>query len=270
MGWFYEVINNLGITVKVKQKVFDYTGMQRIEIFDTELGKMLVLDGKIQLIESFEHFYHEMLVHVPMFSHPEPKNILIIGGGDGGAAREVLKHNPESVTMVEIDEDVVKASREYIGVDASAFNDSRFSLLFEDGVEYVKKTDEKFDIIIVDGTDPTPVSESLFSHEFYSKCSEITEYFVIQSQSPLLQPEDFKRVYSNLETFAFREVYLSFAPMYPGGLWSYILASNSEIIRRFDIINQRFNRKKIETRHYTPELHIASFTLPKWVKDLLH
>jgi spermidine synthase len=230
---------------------------------------MLVIDKKIQLIEDYEKAYHEMLVHVPMIMHPNPKRILIIGGGDGASVREVLKHSPDEIVMVEIDENVVRASKEYIGVDNGALDNPRLTLLYEDGVEYIKNTNEEFDVVIVDSTDPTPVSESLFTEEFYKKCSKITEYLSIQSQSPVLQQEDFIRVFKNTEVFADRKVYLSFVPMYPSGMWSFILASNRKIEFDVDELKRRYRERRLNTEYYTPEIHIASFVLPKWIKKLL-
>jgi len=269
MKWFDEVIDGYGIRIKIKKKLFESSGMQKIEVYETEFGKMLSIDGKIQLIEEYEASYHEMLVHVPMIMHPNPEKVLIIGGGDGGTAREVLKYNPEIVKMVELDKNVIDAGRKYIGIDKGAFEDSRLNLLYEDGVKFVKECNERFDVLVVDGTDPSPVSEALISSEFYRKCSEITEFFAIQSQSPLLQKEEFIRICRGTTVFNDRRVYLSFVPMYPGGLWSFILASSRKI--QFDIenIKRRFEEKRIKTEYYTPEVHLASFSLPRWIKDMI-
>jgi len=269
--WFSEDLGNFGIRIKTGKKLFEYSGMQNIQIFDTEFGKMLILDGKVQLIEEFESSYHEMLVHVPMITHPHPKKVLIIGGGDGGTVREVLKHDPDSVIMVEIDKDVVDACKEYIGIDNDALNDRRVKILFEDGVKFVKNTTEKFDVLIVDGTDPTPVSEPLFTRDFYINCSRISDYFCIQSQSPILQREEFERVYLNTNAFDDRAVYLSFVPMYPGGMWSFILCSSEGLPIKIgmDEINERFLKRSVKTEYYNPEVHRCSFSLPQFIKSVL-
>lgn len=269
MEWFDEIINGFGIRIRIKKKLFEYSGIQRIEIFETEFGKMLSIDGKIQLIEEYETSYHEMLVHVPMMMHSNPEKVLVIGGGDGGTVREVLKHNPQAVTMVEVDKSVVDASKKFIGIDKGALEDARLKILYEDGVKFVKSCEEKFDVLIVDGTDPSPVSEPLFSSEFYRKCSKIAEFFSVQSQSPLLQRDEFLRIYRETDVFRDRRVYLSSVPMYPGGLWSFIVASCKEIEINPEEVRKRYNNRKIKTDYYTPEIHVASFSLPGWIKKLI-
>ncbi|MFP3946919.1 MAG: polyamine aminopropyltransferase [Archaeoglobaceae archaeon] len=270
MEWFEETINDtLGLKVRVKQKLYQHSGIQHIEIYETELGKMLVIDHKVQLIEDFEASYHEMLVHVPMILHENPQKVLIIGGGDGGTAREVLKHDPQKVVMVEVDEQVVKASKRYMKIDNGALEDSRVDLLHENGIEYVKNSNERFNVLIVDGTDPTPVSEALFTQEFYKRCSQITDYFSIQSQSPLIQSKDFREVYHKTAVFGYRRVYLSNVPMYPGGIWSFILGSDKPIKNELEEIERRFQERKINTEYYDPAVHCAAFSLPVWVQGLL-
>jgi len=268
MEWFVEASNGYGLMIKVKRKLYEYKGLQHIEIYDTEFGKMLVLDGYIQLIERFESAYHEMLAHVPMFTHPNPKKVLIVGGGDGGVAREVLKHEPEEIIMVEIDSNVVKACRKYIGIDRGAFDDPRLTLLIEDGIEYITNSKERFDVIIVDGTDPTPASQSLFSIDFFSACAKLAEIYAMQSQSPVLQENYFRMVLKNTSPFKSRRIYLSHIPMYPGGMWSFLLAENGIAVDVEDI-RQRFEERRIETEYYTSEVHTASFVLPRWLEDIV-
>lgn len=270
MEWFEETIDHtLGLKVGVKQKLYEHSGIQHIEIFDTSLGKMLVIDHKIQLIEEYESPYHEMLVHVPMMLHKNPQKVLIIGGGDGGTAREVLKHDPQEVVMVEVDEKVVEACKKHLGIDKGALEDPRLDLLYENGIEYVKNSNERFDVLVVDGTDPTPVSEALFTEEFYTRCSQIADYFSIQSQSPLLQQEDFTEVYRKTAVFGDRQVYLSYVPMYPGGMWSFVLGSDNPIKNGLGKIKSRFEERKIKTEYYSPAVHCAAFSLPIWVQRLL-
>jgi len=269
---FTEILNRLGLSLEVKRKLFECRGLQRVEIFETDFGRMLVLDRRIQLIEAFEHVYHEMLVHVPMLAHPRPEKILILGGGDGGAAREVLKHRPKKITLVEIDSNVVEACRKYLRIDRGALEDERVTLRCEDASNFVKRcaeNKENFDVIILDGDDPNSLSEGLFSREFYEACSKIAPYFAMQSQSPLLQRELFEKILRNTKVFAERRVYLSFVPMYPGGMWSFVLASSGEINLDANEIRRRYEERKITTRYYTPELHLAAFALPKWVKEIV-
>jgi spermidine synthase len=269
--WFIEGYNGSALMIKIKNTIFDKKGLQHIQIFETEeFGKMLVLDGKIQLTERDEEMYHEMLVHVPLFSTDNPEKILIIGGGDGGSVREALKHDPSEILLIEIDRDVYEACRVHIGIDHGALNDERVSVLFEDGVNFVRETKERFDVTIVDGTDPNPISGTLISKEFYNCCRKISEIFATQSQSPFLQKDYFKEILNNAKkVFEFCSVYINYVPTYPFGLWSYVLASDSVITMNYEILKERWEERKIETRHYNPELHIASFALPVWMGRII-
>ncbi|RLI80109.1 spermidine synthase [Archaeoglobales archaeon] len=269
--WFIEGYDGSALMIKVRETLFEKRSLQYIQIFDTEsFGKMLVLDGKIQLTEKDEGMYHEMLVHVPLFSVDNPDKILVIGGGDGGSVREVLKHEPTEVIMVEIDREVVDACQMYIGVDEGALKDERVTVLFEDGIEFVRTSKEKFDVIIVDGTDPNPVSKNLIAEEFYRYCSKIANLFATQSQSPFVQDQYFVELIQNARRgFNFCSVYINYVPTYPLGLWSYLLASNNELNPSYAEIKRRWEERKIETKHYNPELHMASFALPEWLKKRL-
>ncbi|AEA47208.1 polyamine aminopropyltransferase [Archaeoglobus veneficus] len=269
MEWFIEASDNYGLMIRVRKKLYEFKGLQHIEIYDTVFGKMLVIDGYVQFIERFEASYHEMLAHVPMLTHPSPKKVLIIGGGDGGTAREVLKHDPDEVVMVEIDRNVVEACRQHVGIDKGALDDPRLTLLIENGIEYVKNCDEKFDVLIVDGTDPSPASEPLFSPDFYRACSRISDIYAMQSQSPVLQEKEFRTVLRNTAVFRERRVYLSYIPMYPGGIWSFLIASDSSLNVELDKIRRRFEERRIETEYYTPEVHVAAFTLPRWLENIV-
>ncbi len=267
---FVERYNGSGLLIDVEEVLYEFRGIQHIQIFKTkDFGKMLVLDGKIQLTERDEAFYHEMLVHPIMLTHENPEKVLIIGGGDGGALREVLKHNPKEVTLVEIDENVVKACKEHIGIDRGALEDSRVEILFEDGLEFVKSCEEHFDVLIVDGTDPNPVSQAIASKEFYTDCKKICDLFVTQSQSPFVQTDFFLSIYRNAD-FKHKRVYLGFVPTYPHGLWSYLIASDkTDVLPDLKVIKDRFERRSIDTIYYTPEVHVSAFALPKWIQDLL-
>ena len=272
MAFAGEVGNGYAIMFEAYRKIYEGKGLQKIEIYETRFGKMLVIDGCIQLLEAFEHTYHEMLVHVPMITHSSPEKVLIIGGGDGGALREVLKHEPDRVVMVEIDREVVEVCRKFIGIDDGAFEDERVELRIEDGIEFVRrcaKEGEKFDVLIVDGTDPSPTSMSLFSREFYTLCSKISDVFCTQSQSPALQPMEFRAVMRNADVFERRAVYTSCIPMYPGGLWSFLIAGKVRLRIGEDELKRRFRRIKGKVKHYNPSLHISAFSLPGWMRKLM-
>jgi spermidine synthase len=268
MEWFVERHNGTGFIVK-GEKILEKEGLQKIEVFSTSLGKMLVLDGKIQFSEADEKFYHEMLVHIPLLLHPEPRKILVIGGGDGGAAREALKHEPDKIKIVEIDRDVVEICKKYIGIDDGALEDDRVEIIFQDGIEFIKNCEEKFDVIIVDGSDPDAVSKPLISKEFYSRCAGICDIFVTQSQSPFMQQQYFEAILQNSSAFSWRKIYLSFMPTYPSGMWSFLIASGKELEIDGELIKSRYEKRKIKTYHYNPDLHAASFALPNWVREIV-
>ncbi|RLI86155.1 MAG: spermidine synthase [Archaeoglobales archaeon] len=267
---FVERYNGSGLILDVERLIYEFRGIQNIQIFETKsFGKMLVIDGKVQFTERDEAFYHEMLVHPVMMVHENPRRVLVIGGGDGGAVREILKHNPREVVVVEIDENVVRACRRYVGIDRGALDDERVGIKFEDGFKFVRYCNTHFDVIIVDGTDPNPVSQVLTSREFYDCCARICEYFVTQSQSPFVQSEHFKSIYRNAK-FKNKAVYLGFVPSYPHGLWSYLIGSDvRDIFIDLEVLRERFEERGIETVYYTPEVHVSAFALPRWVKDVL-
>ena len=269
--WFIEYYNGTALMIKIKKLLYEHQGIQHIQIFETvDFGKMLVLDGKIQLTERDEAFYHEMLVHPAMIMHDNPSKVLIIGGGDGGAAREVLKHDPREVIIVEIDKDVIEYCKRYIGIDKGSLEDERVTIVNEDGFEFIKNTDEVFDVIIVDSTDPISTSKSLISEEFYLSCGKTSDYFVTQSQSPFIQQEYFKTIIKNAK-FKNKKVYLGYVPTYPLGLWSFLIASNKRDIKLdLEVIRERFQDRQIKTVYYTPELHIAAFELPKWLNEMIN
>lgn len=269
--WFIEGYDGSALMIKIKNTIFDEKDLQHVQIFETEgFGKMLVLDGKIQFTERDEEMYHEMLVHVPLFSIDKTEKILIIGGGDGGSVREALKHDPSEILLIEIDKNVYEACRVHIGIDRGALDDGRVSVLFEDGIEFVRSTREKFDAVIVDGTDPNPVSRSLVSKEFYVSCRKISEIFATQSQSPFAQREYFTEIVKSVKkAFEFFSIYINYVPTYPLGLWSYLIASNRELELDYEKIKARWEERRIETNHYNPELHVASFALPEWMRRII-
>jgi len=267
MDWFIEYHDGTAFMVKIHEKLYESKNLQKIEIYSTSMGKMLVLDGKIQFTEKDEMIYHEMLVHVPMMMHPSPKKILIIGGGDGGAAREVLKHSPGDVTIVEIDKNVVESCRNYIGIDRGSLDDERVSIIYEDGMEFVKKTSYHYDVTIVDGTDPNIFSSHITGRMFYADITKISDIMVTQSQSPFFQKKYFKSIVRNSSFLENRRFYVSFMPSYPSGIWSFMIAGKYEMDE--EKILQRYVERGIKTIHYNPELHMASFSLPNWIKEMI-
>ncbi len=264
-NWFCEMHTpNVKLCFRVKEELAHVKSRyQDIHLYDTyEYGKMLVIDGTVQLTERDEYIYHEMIVHVPMLTHPNPQKILIIGGGDGGAAREALKHNPMRVDVVDIDEEVVRICRKHLPQIAKSYDDPRVHLHIQDGVKFIREN-KNYDVIIVDSTDPVGPAEALFREEFYQKLKKsLNPNGVISQQcgTPIYHPEEVCNAYKILrKVFRFVKIYLAFIPTYPSGMWSFIIASDEPIIRRRDA--------KFKTRYYNDSLYNAVMILPDFVKE---
>ena len=265
----------VGLSFKVKRTLFEgHSPYQRVHVVDTVgHGRMLLNDGMVMLSERDEFVYHEMIAHVPLAIHPFPKRILIVGGGDGGTAREVLKHPAvEHVTLVEIDEMVVNASREYLPSLSAAFDDPRLEIKVDDGVRFVAQTRQTFEVVIVDSTDPVGPAEPLFDRLFYENVARILTpdgIMVTQAESPYSDQAVQKSMLINQRPFFERlHLYLFSNLTYPGGLWSFGLGS-----KRFcpvgDHDPERFKKTGIVTRYYTPQIHRAAFVLPAFVEQYL-
>ncbi len=275
-SWVTEVHQGVsGLTFKIDKILFSgKSEFQKVEVVSTQgHGNMLLNDGLIMLSERDEFIYHEMIAHVPMFCHPNPKKILIIGGGDGGTAREVLRHDcAEKVVMVEIDEMVVDACKKHFPSVSCALDDPRRELLIGDGVKYVASTDEIFDIVIIDSTDPIGPAEPLFSDDFYEDVSKILStsgILITQAESPFYDaPVQVSMLSSQKNFFKRLHVYLFTNLTYPGGAWSFGFASNNLCpIKNFD--QTRFEKSKLKTKYYNPGVHFASFMLPEFMKNNL-
>jgi spermidine synthase len=262
----YEV--RWGITGILHQEI---TPFQKLDVVETvELGKALILDGALQISERDEFIYHEMIAHIPMLSHPNPERVLIIGGGDGGALREVVRH-PElcKVDMVEIDEQVVKASKRFFPQVASAFTDKRLTLYIEDGLEFARGQHGPYDVIIVDSSDPVGPAEKLFTEDFYRNLSNLLDdegMLVVQSESPLFYEEYFKNAYKNMQSvFPIAQVYTASIPTYVSGPWTFTVGSKKH---RADIIAD--NRVvPASLKYYNKEIHQAAFALPEFIRQML-
>ncbi len=247
---------------------------QRIEVVRTAgHGVMLINDGFVMVSERDEFVYHEMIAHVPLFVHPSPSRVLIIGGGDGGTAREVLRHkNVERVVMVEIDALVVEVCRKYLPGLACGLDDPRLELLIEDGVEYVKNTEEKFDLVIVDSTDPIGPATPLFNRSFYEGVAGILDddgILITQAESPWYDNDIQVSMLANQRPFFDKlHIYLISNLTYPGGLWSFGFASKGPSpLSDFD--EERVKKNLIKMRYYNPAIHRAAFALPGFVLENL-
>jgi len=253
------------------------TDFQELVIFDNPYhGRVLALDGIIQTTERDEFVYHEMLAHVPLFAHGSPKRVLIVGGGDGGILREVLRHPVENATLVEIDGAVVDLCREHLpGLSAGAFDDPRTRLIIGDGIRFVAETAETFDLIIVDSTDPVGPGEGLFTEAFYGDCKKrLTPGGVVVTQNgvPHFQPEELARSGRRLRPhFADVSCYLAVVPTYVGGFMAMGWATDDVGLRKLTEaeLAPRFARAGFSTRYYSPAVHAAAFALPPFIGKLM-
>ena len=255
-------------SLKVVQWLHDeHSPYQHIQVVDTHVyGRVLVLDGIFQTSERDEHYYHEMLAHPVLCSAPTIARVLIIGGGDGGTAREVLRHDPvQEVVMVEIDERVVRVAQQYLASIGTAFCDPRLDLRIGDGVQYLRDApDVSFDVIILDGSDPVGPSLGLFGAQFYRECQRVLRtdgVFALQSQSFFRTHELWHDIQRALkEVFVRVDPYLGMVPLYGTGTWSWTLCSRD--LDPLCVIAERAIAVESHTRYYHQAIHRAAFTLP--------
>ena len=265
-------INDAAMTYMVKETlVRRKTEYQDLAIVDTyALGRMLLLDGIVQTTEKDEYVYHEMITHIALNTHPNPKKVLVVGGGDGGAIREILKHpSVEKAVLCEIDGAVIEECKKYLPQISCALEDPRCEIFIGDGIKYVHEHKNEFDIIIVDSTDPFGAAEGLFGGSFYKEISEcLTEdgIFVAQTETPFYLPEVVKKVFDDAnDVFPVTKLFMAAIPTYPSGYWSFTIGS-----KKHDPENANLeNSLELNTKYYTKRLHKASFVLPKFVEDLL-
>ncbi len=274
--WFSDVHQNqYGISLRIKETLFrKKSPYQLVEVMDTEgFGRLLTLDGTIMCTERDEFVYHEMLAHVPLCTHPDPREVLIIGGGDGGTLREVLKHpSIRRADLVEIDEEVIQASRRFLPTLNTGFDDPRTRILCRDGIEFVKEQREGYDVVLVDSTDPIGPAVGLFETAFYKDvfgALRAEGILGVQSESPFFDGELMGSIYSNLRTlFPHVAPYLAPVVTYPGGHWSFTFAGKTQNPLEGPHA-ERYHQREFETRYYTPEVHHAAFQLPRFIQDLL-
>jgi len=262
-----------GITTLVTETLHvKKTPYQDLAVIDTpQWGRMLVLDGCVMTSVADEFVYHEMIAHVPLCAHPQPKRVLVIGGGDGGAIREILRHpTVERAVLAEIDGDVIEASRAYLPEIACGLADPRVEICVGDGIAHVKEHPDTYDVILVDSTDPVGPAVGLFSREFYADIHAALRadgLFVAQSESPFFNAELIARMQADVRAlFPIAGLYLAAIPTYPSGLWSFTVGSKRHDPRR--PVDQ-MRAMQLATRYYTPELHEAAFALPRFAQNLL-
>jgi spermidine synthase len=276
--WFSELHTpDVRLSIRVdRQVVCTKSDFQRIDVFDSpEFGRFLALDGYMMLTEKDEFIYHEMIVHVPMAVRPQTKNVLVVGGGDGGAVRELCRYPGVSrIDLVEIDEKVVEVCREHLPFTAGALSDERVHIFFEDGLKYIRRFENEYDLIIVDSTDPFGPGEGLFAKEFYGGCHRaLTDdgILVNQHESPVY-PDDaaaVQRAHRRIAlSFPICRVYQAHIPTYPSGHWLFGFASKRLHPVR-DCKAQQWKALGIKTRYYNTKLHAGAFALPSYVEELL-
>jgi spermidine synthase len=268
-----------GQAFSIDEVLFEHrTEHQELLIFrNASFGRVMALDGIVQTTERDEFIYHEMLTHVPLLAHGAARRVLIIGGGDGGMLREVLKHpGVVSVTQVEIDAAVIEMCKRYLpNHSAGAFDDPRVDIVIADGVEYVTQTQARFDVIISDCTDPVGPGEVLFSSRFYAGCKRCLNpggIFVAQNGVAFLQLDEVATTARRLgPLFADQTFYSAAVPTYAGGLMTFAWASDDGALRAPDpaILQQRYRDSGIRTRFYNPQVHAGCFALPQYILDAL-
>ncbi len=275
--WFTEnYTESCGLTFKVREVLYtEYSKYQRLDVVDTyDYGKVMLLDGFIMFTERDEFVYHEMITQPAVFIHPYPKDVLVIGGGDGGAVRELAKHEYLNITEVEIDEVVVKAAKEYFPNMASGYYKENVELVIGDGIEFVKNKKECYDIVIIDSTDPFGPAEQLFGVEFYGNVMNALReggIVVAQGENPYYDPRWMRQSLGNMKAaFGHSRPYLAYIPTYPSGMWSFSISWKSEddkYYRRFD--RDRFERLRLSFNYYNSDMHFACFALPEYVKRII-
>lgn len=262
----------VGITCKTKKTLHtEKTKYQELALIETEqFGRMLVLDGTVQTTIEDEFVYHEMITHIPLFTHRNPKKALVIGGGDGGTIREIIKHPTiEKAVLVEIDERVVEVCRKNLPEISCALDDKRVEINITDGIRYVKEHKNEFDVVIVDSTDPVGPAVGLFAVDFYNSIYEaLTEdgIFVAQTESPFYHKDLIRGVFKDIKSlFPVTRLYTCAIPTYPSGYWSFTMGS-----KRYDPLETDISGlAPVNTRYYCPEIHKSVFALPKFVADII-
>lgn len=274
--WHYEqMTSGIHIALRSEKDVIDVeTPYQDVSIFETRhLGTVMRIDDGIQVTTKGEHIYHEMMAHVPIIHHGSVKKVLIVGGGDGGSAREVLKHQTvENVVLLDIDEQIIQLSRQYLPeINNGAFDDPRFELRIGDGAEIIPEYQGAFDLIIIDAADPDGgASETLFTQSFFADCLRALKedgVLVAQGGTPYFEPYMMQSMVSRL-TQAFGRpagVYIGGCYDYFGGSHAFIWASRNTALGTLshEELEERFNEISIQTNYYSPEAHFGSFYLPK-------
>ena len=276
--WFSEMhTNNVKMSIRVEKQLFSGTSdFQRIDIFDSvEFGRFLTSDGSVIFSEKDEFTYDEMIVHVPMAVHPSVKKVLVIGGGDGGVARELSYYDEiEEIDVVEPDELFVNVCREFFPDNAKGLDDPRVNIFYRDGLRFLRGKQDQYDLIINDSTEPLGYTAGLFTKEFYGSCYKALKedgIMVYQHGSPFfdVDEESCRTMHRKaFRSFPISRVYQAHIPTCPSGYWLFGFASKKyHPLRDFDPV--RWKKRGLKTWYYSANLHRGAFMLPKYVEDLL-
>lgn len=276
-GYYHEITpNGYGLAIKAGKVLFSkQSDFQKVEIFETEstLGRVLTLDDLMMTTEGDEFHYHEMIVHVPMMHHKNPESVLVIGGGDGGTVREILKHKSvKKVVMCEIDGMVIDACKEFLPTLSCGLSDGRVEIKVEDAIEFIKDKKDEYDVILIDSTDPMGPGEGLFTDEFYTDIKRALKkggIMVAQSESPFANKEEIKKMYTQLNrVFPIVSTYTSNMPTYPAGYWAWAFCS--EDVKPLSYFDETRYQDVVKTcKIYNKEYHMARFALPNYLKELV-
>jgi len=274
--WFTETVNDtVGNTIKIKERIFSgHSDFQKIEIVDAyHYGRTLILGGSVMLTEKDEFTYHEMISHIPLFTHPHPEHVLVIGGGDGGTIREVMKHPTVTrAKLVEIDPLVIEKSKQFLPFVSCEMENPRVEVIIQDGIQYIKPHQGIFDVILIDSTDPVGPAVGLYQEEFFKnvyKALKDDGIVVAQSESPFFDRRIVRELYALLKPlFPIRKMYLAPVPSYPSGLWSFVFCS-----KKYDpILDNRcedLRRLNFNMRYYNEAIHQAAFAIPNFIQELI-
>ena len=276
--WFSEKHTpNVKFSIRVDRQLYSgQSDFQRIDVFESpEFRRILVLDGYLMLTEKDEFIYHEMIVHTPLAVHPHVKNVLVIGAGDGGAVRELTRY-PEigRIDLAEIDGQVIEVCKKFLPQTSCKMDDPRVHIYVEDGLKFVRRHADEYDLIIVDSTDPFGPGEGLFTKEFYGNCYKALKedgIMVNQHESPFYEQDALamQRAHKRIiESFPFSRIYQAHIPTYPSGHWLFGFSTKKYHPLK-DLDETRWNARGLKCRYYTTTLHRGAFYLPAYVEEML-
>lgn len=276
--WFSDIhTDNVKLSIRVEQQLFSaQSEFQRIDVLDSkEFGRILVADGDLMLTEKDEFIYHEMITHVPMAVHPNVENVLVIGGGDGGVVRELVKYDTvKNIDVVEADPLLIEVCRKFFPQTACSLNDPRVEIFNEDGLRFVRSKSDEYDLIIIDSPNPFGPGEGLFTKEFYGNCYNALHsdgVMINQHESPFYKEEAFQcqRMHKRIiESFPISRIYQAHIPSYPSGHWLFGFASK-KYHPTDDLDAMAWMLRGIPTKYYLPRLHQGVFALPAYVEELV-